>query len=502
MATNPLTLTENSGRITGATADYPRGSAKNDTTGTTGDGTPIKQGFMDDLYGPQQALLRAAGFVPSGVSDTALTSQYVQAVTQLAAGRAAMYDDTGVANSYILGVQANQQTPSSLFDGMVVRFNASADNTGASTADVSSLLGQATGTTVLNILDSQGGAVGSGAITGRTALVYSAALSALTVDGVAASRFDVVENKVAGLSGVSGLSKESKASRAFELVGAAVEARQDISFVNAAGVFLVSATDAVLLPSLTSATDYKIYGLSDGSIAAQLYDDAAPASSVLLGGFSTAYSDGAIVESSIWDVNFRPTCDPRGMVLSPDGQVWADIYLADTDYTLYGYSRPDVTIADDLSAPVVPFIYGGDGVTTYGSLTWFEAYDLAVAAGKRLPHWGEFTGLAYGVVEQQAVGTDPVTTKYQAGHRSACGMEQATGVMWQWGADTQGTGSTIQAITDGRGSVYASEVRAVRLGAGWSDGSSAGSRSAYWDGSPSGSGSGLGLRAVCNHVIL
>ena len=95
MATNPTTLTENSGRITGASDSYPRGSAKNDTTGTTGDGTPIKAGFMNDIYGPQQALLRAAGLVPSGTSDTALVSQYVQAMTQLAAGRAVTYDETG-----------------------------------------------------------------------------------------------------------------------------------------------------------------------------------------------------------------------------------------------------------------------------------------------------------------------------------------------------------------------------------------------------------------------
>ena len=188
---------------------------------------------------------------------------------------------------------------------------------------------------------------------------------------------------------------------------------------------------------------------------------------MLLGGFATAYSDGAVVEDSLWDVNFRPTCSPRGMTLSPDGQVWVDIYLADTEYTLHGYSRPDVTIADGGSTPVVPYLYGGDGSTTYGSLTWFEANDLAIAAGKRLPHWGEFTGFAYGVVEQQSVGVDPVSTKYQAGHRSACGVEQVAGVMNQWGADVQGSGTGWAAITDGRGSVYASSLTAVSLGSSW-----------------------------------
>mgnify|MGYP000698807680 CR=1 FL=1 len=294
------------------------------------------------------------------------------------------------------------------------------------------------------------------------------------------------------------LIKSNVDSVAFSTGGSDLSINQDVVI---RGMIVPSGT-AVALPTLTNATDYKIYGLSDGSLSAQLFDTATPTGSVLIGGFHVYHTTGGINPKSIWDINFRPKCNPRAMTLSPDRRVWADIYLMDVDYGLNGYSRPDATIADDSSPPIIPAIYGGNGTDTYGSLTWFEAWDLVINAGKRLAFWGEFSGLAYGVVEQQGVGTDPVTTKYQAGHRSAIGLEQATGVMWIWGADTQGSAGAANAITDGRGSVFSGDPRAVILGALWADGVYAGSRSAYWNYSPSDSYTGLSARAVCDHLIL
>ncbi len=86
MATNPSTLPENSGRITAADANYTYGSAKDDSTGTTGDGTPIKQSWMNDIYGFQQWLLTQANIVPSGSSETILVSQFGQAMVELNGG--------------------------------------------------------------------------------------------------------------------------------------------------------------------------------------------------------------------------------------------------------------------------------------------------------------------------------------------------------------------------------------------------------------------------------
>jgi hypothetical protein len=80
MATNPSALPENVGRITAPSASYPYGSAKDDSTGTTGDGTPFKQALLNDVYGFQQALLVEASIVPSGTADTATVSQYLDAL--------------------------------------------------------------------------------------------------------------------------------------------------------------------------------------------------------------------------------------------------------------------------------------------------------------------------------------------------------------------------------------------------------------------------------------
>ena len=75
MAINPSTLAKNLGRITAPDANYPYGSAKDDTTGTTGDGTPVTKEMLNDIYGFFQKVLTRAAIVPSGNAETALDSQ-------------------------------------------------------------------------------------------------------------------------------------------------------------------------------------------------------------------------------------------------------------------------------------------------------------------------------------------------------------------------------------------------------------------------------------------
>lgn len=83
MATSPAALPENSGRITAADADYAYGSAKDDSTGTTGDGTPIKKAWMNDIYGFFQAIFLKAGIVPSGSAETQLVSQFLEGLENI-----------------------------------------------------------------------------------------------------------------------------------------------------------------------------------------------------------------------------------------------------------------------------------------------------------------------------------------------------------------------------------------------------------------------------------
>lgn len=299
--------------------------------------------------------------------------------------------------------------------------------------------------------------------------------------------------------------KSNRDSRLFVISGTDLITDQPVSIDVGGVIFVVPESTIVTLPTLASHTDYLIYCSQSGALSAQPWDDAAPTNSRAIGGFHAYHTTATVNPNSIWDLGYRPTANPRGMTQCPTGD-WVDIYLMDVDYGINGYSRGGVTIADGASPPKIPAIYGGNGSTTYGSLTWFEAVDLASAAGKRLLTYAMFTAAAFGVVERQAVGTDPVTTKYQAGHRSACGMEQATGCLWQWGEDINGTSATgtpsWQDIADGRGDVYTHSIRAVLLGASWNNASNSGSRASFWSSAPSSSGSDFSARASCGHMTL
>jgi hypothetical protein len=151
MAINPNTNATMSGRVTAPTLDYPYGSSKNESAPGAGDGTPYFLARADDILGFQQALLAAAGLTPSGDADTALASQYLQGIIQQVQGRAGLFDDTGAADAYIVGLRTNQQAPGAVFDGQRFRIVPTVTSTGAATIDISALLGQAAATTVISI---------------------------------------------------------------------------------------------------------------------------------------------------------------------------------------------------------------------------------------------------------------------------------------------------------------------------------------------------------------
>lgn len=286
-----------------------------------------------------------------------------------------------------------------------------------------------------------------------------------------------------------------------------LEAAGALALVVGSTIVEIAAGTAVTLPALSAGTDYTIYASDAGALQAVDADSAAPAGERAVGGFHASAGGASIVATSLWDLNWRPSApSPRAMVHDPKCGIWADIYLMDTQYGVNGYSRNGAQIADANSAPVIPDAYGGDGSSTYANLSWWVAVDLATAAGKRLPFYQEFASIAYGVVERQAVGTDPGTTQHQAGHRSDIGCEQITGVMWQWGADINGTSATGSATwndwADGRGDIYTHSIRSPLFGASWSLGSNAGSRASYWNAQPDYSGSSIGARGVCDHLNL
>lgn len=81
MAINPET--QYPGKIAPSTPDYPYGAARNITVPGDGTGTPWEAALVNDLFGFQQALLSAAGIVPSGSPEKVGASQYRDALHKL-----------------------------------------------------------------------------------------------------------------------------------------------------------------------------------------------------------------------------------------------------------------------------------------------------------------------------------------------------------------------------------------------------------------------------------
>lgn len=155
---DPSTNANMVGRVTAADANYPYGSSQDETAPGANDGTPYFKARADDVFGLFQALVRAAGIVPSSNAETALVSQALEAIIEIASGRAVNYDDSGVADAYVLDLQTNQQGPQSLFDGLTAVFPVNVTNTGASTVNVNGL-------GVKNITDAAGVALLAGDLT-------------------------------------------------------------------------------------------------------------------------------------------------------------------------------------------------------------------------------------------------------------------------------------------------------------------------------------------------
>lgn len=272
---------------------------------------------------------------------------------------------------------------------------------------------------------------------------------------------------------------------------------------------------AITMPTFSSGTDYAIWLTPAGALQATSDHTNPPvANSRKVGGFhyapggnATAQSGGntttQINEFSFWDLSWKPNCaDPRGMTLVAGG-FWSDIYLTGVDAITNGTSKFNVTMADGSSPPKVPTMFGGNGSTTYGSYTWFEAMELGTAFGKRCPTQQEFMALAYGTTEASSIGTDQVSTILNAIYTSRWGVIQATGVLWVWGRDRGGpfASAAWNANTEGRGSEYNAPNSAL-FGGLWVDGAGSGSRCSYWNAAASTSGGSVGSRFVCDHLKL
>jgi hypothetical protein len=68
------------GKVNGASSNYPYGSAKNITVAGDNTGTPLDKDWLNDVWGFLQYWLVDAGVAPSGNPETVLASQYATAI--------------------------------------------------------------------------------------------------------------------------------------------------------------------------------------------------------------------------------------------------------------------------------------------------------------------------------------------------------------------------------------------------------------------------------------
>lgn len=291
-------------------------------------------------------------------------------------------------------------------------------------------------------------------------------------------------------------------------------------WVEVGGLLLsFNASTSVVMPALTAGTDYAIYACTDGTLRADANFTAptgyTTANSRLIGsghyapgGNATAQSGGnttpAFNPYSLFDLTYRPSVnDWRGVTTEPGLGVCGMIYLLNTNPDVNGASKYNVTIADGSSPPKIPAAFGGNGTNTYPDGNYWNMAECLRAYGFRPPTVDEFAAFGFGTTEASSIGTDQGSTILNAAYTSRCGIIQATGVMWVWGANFGGgaAGAGWTANTQGRGSTYQLS-NAVLLGGAWFEAATSGSRASIWLNSPTFSYTSIGARGVCDLLIL
>jgi hypothetical protein len=215
-----------------------------------------------------------------------------------------------------------------------------------------------------------------------------------------------------------------------------------------------------------------------------------------------------IVPTSVWDLNNRPRSEPTGMVKTPGGRFWADIYMASED----GGAWPNTIPLSRFGATPL------SGIEGYARL--LDLPLLAANAGKRLPTVPEFFIYADGAPEGNAANNDTAWSATSNSGRTAtgtvakavstCGVVDAAGLLWEptldhydqsgtwaWNRSRTTTGKDGSQL---RGEVYDVRWRFWLAGGLWGDGSQCGSRTAYSNAAPEIVGADVGLRCVSDSL--
>ena len=383
------------------------------------------------------------------------------------------------------------------------------------------------------------------ALASQTAAATSATNAANSATAASGSA-TLAEQFAESIALVSAIAKADKSAPCLVKTGAStISIRAGTTAYLASGVVGFIVDTPVTMPPLTAGEDYSVWVHPDGAASAVADPASAPAAAPVagalkIGGFhyglvapGTTVAGGSFATTgagmiwtqtdvdkiaginawSIWDLRWRPAAsNPRGMVLV-GGQTWVDIYFCGTNHIANGTSRNNTDIASGTVLPRKPLAFGGNGTSTYSTLNWWEAAEIARAHEKRLMWQQEFVDAAFGVTEAQSIGGASATypnTGRSAGYTSRYGIEQASGHHYTWGQDSSyrhdGTaGWAWQAVTGGRGSMYlytpVANVRAL-FGGARDNAADSGSRCSAWNAAPWVSNWHIGVRAACDHLNL
>jgi hypothetical protein len=230
--------------------------------------------------------------------------------------------------------------------------------------------------------------------------------------------------------------------------------------------------------------------------------------------------------ASCWDLKKRPSSkSPRAKNFAFG--IWADIYPADEDIAIRGYSSPwkdpyattrakaklaGGTTEYGRGIPKIPLAFGGNGTLTYGKLNHWDACEIAASLDMSLLSFTEFSLLAKGVLENVSSLTNnyeiTMGTIEHYPNLTSEYLEQATGVQWMWSSNlaTNPTGTTWawRTVTGDRGQIYSTENSpiAVILGGNRDGGVSAGSRASAWNNYVWNSNWYIGCRFACRDLEL
>lgn len=167
------------GRFNPGDADYPQGSFKNRTAPGALDGSYLEKDWANDKEGFFQRLMLVAGISPNGVADTALSSQYYDALLQVISDEASI--PGGLLGS---GIRSAYSNLSASAPGTNATFSFSADAICVKNASNEQIVLNNVSESC-NLLTSGAGGLDTGVIAGNTWYAGYIAFNPATLDSYA-----------------------------------------------------------------------------------------------------------------------------------------------------------------------------------------------------------------------------------------------------------------------------------------------------------------------------